>query len=112
MKSKKSEKVKAPPKRPGRPDDGTAFLPEPGEHHRGKPDDLAEELGEQFLKSATSGEEAAEEEFNAAVVEEVGGPFVPSSMEKEAAEGTDESNPVDAQPEPFPSPMRARERWH
>jgi hypothetical protein len=112
MKPKKNGKVSASSKRAQRPDGGAAFLPEPGEHRSAKPDDLAEELGEQFLLSATSGEESAEDAFNASVVEEIGGPFIPSSMKKEAAEGTDESNPEDAQPEPFPSPMRARERWH
>jgi hypothetical protein len=39
-------------------------------------DDLAENLAEAYLQSATSGEEQAEEMLNDFVTEEAGGPFL------------------------------------
>ena len=39
-------------------------------------DDLAEELGEESVEVATSGQYQAEDNFNAEVPEETGGPFV------------------------------------
>lgn len=69
-------------------------------------DDLAEALGEQFLSSATSGEEAGEDAMNVEVTEEAGGPFVITSAGSEFAEGTDSSNPRGAKRAPVPSVMR------
>jgi hypothetical protein len=59
-----------------RRDGGAAFIPEPiaGEVHTN--DDLAENLAEFYLQSATSGEEQGEERFNEFVTEELGGPFI------------------------------------
>jgi hypothetical protein len=79
-------------------DDDRAFL---GGKARSS-DDLAEELGEQFVGAATSGEDSREDSFNEDVPEERGGPFVPSTGGAEFAEGTDASNPIDAKREPFP----------
>jgi hypothetical protein len=45
-------------------------------------DDLAEELGEESVEAATSGQTPAEDNFNAEVPEETGGPFVEVSAEK------------------------------
>lgn len=67
-------------------------------------DDLAEGLAEDFLASATSGEEQGEISHERIVEEEEGGPFVPSSAKKEFARGVDASNPRDSVPEPFPTP--------
>ena len=39
-------------------------------------DDLAEELGEESVEAATSGQYQAEDNLNAEVPEETGGPFV------------------------------------
>ena len=39
-------------------------------------DDLAEELGEESVEAATSGQTTAEDNLNAEVPEETGGPFV------------------------------------
>ncbi|HEY2513945.1 MAG TPA: hypothetical protein VGI39_23925 [Polyangiaceae bacterium] len=80
-------------------DDNRAFV---GERSAGK-DDLAEEMGESFVATATSGEEEAEEAFNQEVPEEGGGPFVATTGGQEFAEGTDESNPEGTKPEPFPT---------
>jgi hypothetical protein len=65
-------------------------------------DDVAEDLGEEVVGKATSGEDEGEEVANAEYTEEVGGPFVVTSGGEEFAEGTDESNPEDAEQEPFP----------
>lgn len=64
-------------------------------------DDLAEGLGEDFLANATSGE-SADDARDQPVPEEEGGPFVTTSAGSQYARGTDESNPADAEREPFP----------
>jgi hypothetical protein len=79
-------------------DDGRAFL----KRTTRSKDDLAEELGEEFVQSATSGEADGEESLNRYVEEESGGPFVGSTAGTEFAEGTDASNPESAEREPFP----------
>jgi len=65
-------------------------------------DDLVEELGEEFVKEATSAEYKAEDTLNQDVTEEVGGPFVVTGAGTEFAAGTDASNPKGATREPFP----------
>jgi hypothetical protein len=80
------------------PDDGVAFLG--GPHAK---DDLAESLGEQFVETATTGEDEGEEFLAQEVPEEVGGPFVPSTAGREFADGPDPSNPPGAKREPFPT---------
>jgi hypothetical protein len=79
-------------------DDNKAFL---GGKSKSK-DSLAEELGENFVKSATSGEEGIEDDLDEVTAEESGGPFVETSGGTEFAGGTDASNPKDAKREPFP----------
>lgn len=79
-----------------------AFLP--GAWSR---DELAEELGEAFVQSATSGEEAEPERHDRILPEEIGGPFVPSSASEEFAKGTDESNIAEATREPLPRTSKA-----
>jgi hypothetical protein len=66
-------------------------------------DPLAEELGEDFVKSAVSGEGSVEESLEQVVAEERGGPFVETTAGQEYADGTDASNPRGAKPEPFPT---------
>jgi hypothetical protein len=65
-------------------------------------DDLAEEMGEDAVERATSGEDDAEDVANRETTEEHGGPFVVTTGGTEFADGTDESNPADAKREPFP----------
>jgi hypothetical protein len=65
-------------------------------------DDLVEELGEEFVGQATSGEYEGEDLQDQQVPEERGGPFVETSAGTEFAEGTDPSNPKGATREPFP----------
>lgn len=79
-------------------DDDRAFLGGKSRAH----DSLAENLGEEFVASATSGEETGEEDLNAVVAEENGGPFVVTSAGEEMADDVDGSNPEDATREPFP----------
>jgi hypothetical protein len=66
-------------------------------------DPLAEELGEDFVQTALSGEDTLEESLDQVVSEERGGPFIESTGGTEFAEGTDASNPKGAKREPFPT---------
>ena len=68
-------------------------------------DDLAEELGESYVQSATSGEESALELQNEETEEERGGPFVVTTAAQEFADDVDESNPEDAEPAALPTVM-------
>jgi hypothetical protein len=103
----KSRKV--PRGRSGREDDGNAFIPDPsdGGPKRAR-DDLAEELAEEFVMSATSGEYVGEDVLDQEVPEESGGPFVIHPASYEFGTDVDDSNPADASREALPSPMRAR----
>ncbi|HSQ65438.1 MAG TPA: hypothetical protein VLM85_19600 [Polyangiaceae bacterium] len=66
-------------------------------------DDLAEGLGEEVIGKATTGEDEGEDFANQVVDEEGGGPFVVTTGGTEFADGVDESNPADAEREPFPT---------
>lgn len=70
-------------------------------------DDLARELGETFVQSATSGEESEVERKEELTTEELGGPFVVTSAEEEFAAGTDASNIAEASREPLPRTSKA-----
>ncbi len=59
-----------------RKDSGDAFIPDPGAGAAHTDDTLAENLAEEYLESATSGEERGEEAMNELVSEEIGGPFI------------------------------------
>jgi hypothetical protein len=95
----------APPPDPEhlrRTDRADAFVPDPEDGPAHVDDDLAEALAEEYLNSATSGEETTEEALDQVVPEEIGGPFVETTGADEFAAGTDDSNPEDAVPEPLP----------
>lgn len=91
-----------------RDDHADAFLPDPDGGPVRTSDDLAEELAEEFLKSATSGEYVGEDELDREVPEESGGPFVIHPASYEFALDADDTNPLDGSREPLPTPMRAR----
>ena len=78
-------------------DEARAFMP--GAKTK---DGFAEELGEEFVAIATSGEDDKEDVFNQSVPEDAGGPFVETSGKTEFAHGTDASNIKGATREPFP----------
>jgi hypothetical protein len=99
-----NKETAAPARARGRVDDANAFFPDPSGGPAHAPDELAEELAEEFVSSATSGEEAGEDGLEQVVPEENGGPFIQTSGDAEFADGTDESNPADAEVEPFPTP--------
>lgn len=65
-------------------------------------DALSEQLGEDVVEKATSGEDEGEDVFNQSVPEDAGGPFVETSGDTEFAPGTDASNIKGATREPFP----------
>jgi hypothetical protein len=85
-----------------RADSADAFIRNPDDGDVNVEDDLAESLAEEFVHSATSGENQAEDTLDQVVPEEIGGPFVETSADEEFADGTDESNPADAEAEPMP----------
>jgi hypothetical protein len=78
------------------PDDDRAFV-----DGSSSDDPLGEELGEAFVRHATSGDDE-NEELDQAVPEEIGGPWVTTSAEEEFADDYDESNPPGSTQEPFP----------
>jgi hypothetical protein len=88
--------------RRGRSDSGDAFIPDPEDGRAHVDDDLAETLAEDFVRSATTGEDAEDDTMDQIVPEEIGGPFVETSASEEFALGPDESNPDDAMAEPLP----------
>lgn len=92
-----------PVRRKHRDDYADAFIPDPGSGPARFRDTLAEELGEDFVRAATTGEEQGEEAHEQEVDEEHGGPFVVTAAEAEFAHGPDASNPKSASREPFPT---------
>jgi hypothetical protein len=65
-------------------------------------DPTAEECGEEFVMTVTSGEDGGESSLDEVSTEERGGPFVVTSGQTEFAYDADESNPPDGTREPFP----------
>ena len=65
-------------------------------------DNLGEELGEEAVRTMTSGEDQSDQLQDLEVEEEIGGPFVTTSGGQEFARGTDRSNPRRSTREPFP----------
>jgi hypothetical protein len=90
------------PEHLARQDKADAFIPDPGEGPAHTSDDLAEVLAENYLASATSGEDTSDEVLDQVVSEEIGGPFIETTGEDEFATEPDESNPIDALAEPMP----------
>ena len=87
-----------------RSDDADAFMPDPEDGPARIPDDLAENLAEDYLQAATQGMEV-EEDHDQVVPEEIGGPFIETTAAEEFAQGIDEANPEDASREPLPRPV-------
>jgi hypothetical protein len=89
------------PQRHQRKDDGNAFIRDPGSGPAHTRDGLAEELAEEFIAGATSGEGQAEDAMNAFVEEELGGPFIQTAAGTEIAADDDpdlEGAPREAEP--------------
>jgi hypothetical protein len=91
--------------RRGRSDDANAFMPDPEDGPARIGDDLAENLAEEYVQAATMGNEVVEDDLDAVVPEEIGGPFVETSAADEFAHDTDDANPIDAEREPLPRPI-------
>ena len=66
-------------------------------------DPSAEESGEDFVTTVTSGQDAGESGLDEESIEEGGGPFVETNARDEFAYDADESNPIGATREPFPT---------
>lgn len=103
------KRVSVPPSRAARArsDSGDAFFPDPGGGAARTRDAFANELAEDFLGSATSGETQADAR-DRELTEEVGGPFITTSGREEFARGTDRSNPKGSTREPFPTVSRGK----
>jgi hypothetical protein len=78
-------------------DDDRAFLPRPR-----SAEEVSEELGENFVASATSGEAAQPELADSETDEELGGPFVETTAGEEFADDSEAPNIPSATREPFP----------
>jgi len=70
-----------------------------GPHSR---DPLAAALGEEFIASATTGDEVRLAELDERIPEDDGGPFIITRARDEFAHGPDGSNPRGSTREPFP----------
>jgi len=68
---------------------------------------LAQELGENFVATVTSGEGQESDRHDQITPDEVGGPFVVTTAGEEFATGTDESNIPEAMREPLPRTSKA-----
>lgn len=73
-----------------RSDPGGAFFPEPDNGPVVANDALAENMGQEFLTSATSGEEATPDDHDAVQPEEEGGPFIETTADEELGIEDDE----------------------
>ena len=97
-----------------RSDGGRAFLPDPFAcgpcRHLHTTDLLAEELGEDFVKSATSAENVATDIRDELMPEEVGGPFVVSTVQVEFGATVNEENPPEGDREAQPTAGKVR-KW-
>jgi hypothetical protein len=80
-------------------------MPDPEDGPARIDDSLAETLAEEYLESATRGEDVVEDAFDEVVPEELGGPFVETTAADEFADGIDAANPEDAEAEPLPRPV-------
>jgi hypothetical protein len=85
-----------------RSDDADAFFPDPGGGPARAPDALAEQIAEDYVQAATTGEDQSEKLMDAAVPEEIGGPFIETAAADELATTIDGTNPIDAVAEPLP----------
>jgi hypothetical protein len=105
----RQKKVAPAPHSGRRSDGGRAFLPDPYDG-AGAParagDTLAESLAEEFVVAATTAEEVTEDDRDQVRTEEVGGPFTETTGAEEFANEPDESNPIDAEREAFPTATR------
>lgn len=75
-----------------RSDPDVAFIPEPDSGPVVAKDALADSMGQDYLSSATSGEEATPDDHDAVQTEEVGGPFVVTTEDEELGDDEDEED--------------------
>jgi len=90
-----------------RHDRANAFLAEPETGQGPRPDDLSEYLGENFLSSATGGDDgdaALHDELN---IDELGGPFIETDAGVEFAGDDEEEARTPAEREAFPTAVRS-----
>ncbi len=88
-----------------RSDDANAFIRDPDSGPTTTSDDLADALGRDFVTSATTGEDAADEDLDQEVPEDIGGPFLETAASREYDPQPDASNPPDSTKEALPTAM-------
>jgi len=94
-------------RQPERSDNANAFVPVPEQHGGPVDDDLAEYLGENFLASATGGDDSGDALQDDVVTEELGGPFIETDAESEFGASRTATAPDDTiEAEPFPTAVR------
>ena len=94
-------------KKQQRSDDADAFIRE-SEQGTGSREDLSELLGEEYVRAVTSGDDVAENDRDAVVPEELGGPFIESDGGEEFGRTVsglpdDADEERSAEPNPFPA---------
>ena len=90
-----------------RSDRANAFVTEPETGQGPRPDDLSEYLGENFVSSATGGDDGDAALHDEPDIDELGGPFVETDEGVEFA-GDDEAEArTPAEREPFPTAVRS-----
>jgi len=89
-----------------RSDRANAFVAEPETKEGPVPDDLAEYLGENFLSSATGGDDGDATLHDEIDIDELGGPFIETDAGVELASSNDDGQDT-AEPEAFPTAVRA-----
>lgn len=66
-------------------------------------DPLAQQLGAEFVRDVTSGNQSVADWRDEETEEERGGPFIITTAGQEMADGVDGSNPIDAEPAALPT---------
>lgn len=89
------ESRREPPRsnRPGRPDDGNAFVPDTTGQHKPLASADAESFAEEFIESATQAGSVSEDAEDEVVDDEEGGPFIVLDDDGALPSETEEASP-------------------
>ncbi len=94
-----------------RSDGANAFIAEPGTQNGRLADDLSEYLGENFVSSATGGEDSDEKLHDDPDVEEFGGPFIETDARAQFGSSLEPDAAIEpGEPEAFPTAIRSGKR--
>jgi hypothetical protein len=103
-KKQPSRRGGSPRRAPHRPDSGDAFFPDPNGGPARAPDGISEQLGEQFVACATTGESMGYAEHPVELEPpDDGGPFIETTDAEEFAADAEPPNTEDAEAAAFPT---------